>query len=192
VWAHRFVHVGEAGWGVALTTTANYGHDVSRFTRPDGGTTTTVRLSLLRGPRHPDPEADQGRHRFSWRVHPGAGIADAVREGYRTNLPIRSVTGARAPEPLVRVDGGDALIEAVKLADDGSGDVIVRLYEPLGGRTCGSLVPGFAARELLEVDLLERPLEKAAGALGPLRDAASEVRLRPFQVLTVRIRRATV
>ncbi len=30
VWAHRFVHVGEAGWGVALTTTATYGHDVSQ------------------------------------------------------------------------------------------------------------------------------------------------------------------
>jgi alpha-mannosidase len=192
VWAHRFVHVGEAGWGVALTTTANYGHDVSRCTRSDGGTTTTVRLSLLRGPRHPDPDADQGPHRFSWRVHPGAGIADAVREGYRTNLPIRSVTGATAPEPLVRLDGGEALIEAVKLADDGSGDVIVRLYEPLGGRTAASLVPGFAARELLEVDLLERPLEKITGALGPLRDGASELRLRPFQVLTVRIRRATV
>ncbi len=192
VWAHRFVHVGEAGWGVALTTTANYGHDVSRSTRPDGGTTTTVRLSLLRGPRHPDPEADQGRHRFSWRVHPGAGIADAVREGYRINLPTRSVTGASAPSPLVRVDGADALIEAVKLADDASGDVIVRLYEPLGGRTAGSLIPGFAARELLEVDLLERPMEKPTGALGPLRDGGSELRLRPFQVLTVRIRRATV
>jgi alpha-mannosidase len=191
-WAHRFVHVGEAGWGVALTTTAQYGHDVSRSTRPGGGTTTTVRLSLLRGPCHPDPEADQGRHRFSWRVHPGAGIADAIREGYRTNLPIRSLTGGAAPEPLVRVDGGEALIEAVKLADDGSGDVVVRLYEPLGGQTTGSLVPGFPAGELLEVDLLERPAEKATGAVEPLRDGASQLRLRPFQILTVRIRRATV
>jgi len=190
VWAHRFVHVGEAGWGVALTTTANYGHDVSRFTRPGGGTTTTVRLSLLRGPRHPDPEADQGQHRFTWRIHPGAGIADAVREGYRTNLPIRSVTGATAPAPLVRVDGGEAVIEAVKLADDGSGDVVVRLYEPLGGQTTGVLVPGFPAGELLEVDLLERPVDTPTGALSPDRDGSAQLRLRPFQVLTARIRRA--
>lgn len=77
----------------------------------------------------------------------------------------------------------------MKLADDGSGDVIVRLYEPLGGRTAGSLVPGFAARESIEVDLLERPLAKTTGALGPSLDGASDVRLRPFQVLTVRIRR---
>ncbi len=191
-WGHRFIHVGEAGWGVALTTTAHYGHDVTRATRSGGGTTTTVRLSLLRGPRHPDPEADQGHHRFSWRVHPGAEIADAVREGYRTNLPPRSVNGDIAPEPLVRIEGGEALVEAIKLAEDGSGDVIARLYEPLGGRTEGSLVPGFAARELLEVDLLERPVKRATGALGSLRNGASALRLRPFQVLTVRIRRATV
>jgi alpha-mannosidase len=190
VWAHRFVHVGEAGWGVALTTTANYGHDVARSTRPEGGTTTTVRLSLLRGPRHPDPEADQGRHRFTWRVHPGAGIADAVREGYRTNLPIRSVTGASAPEPLVRVDGGEAVIEAVKLADDGSGDVIVRLYEPLGGQTAGSLVPGFIADDVAEVDLLERAVPTGSGALGPYRDGSAPLRLRPFQVITLRVRRS--
>lgn len=192
VWAHRFIHVGEAGWGVAVTTTAGYGHDVSRCTRPGGGTTTTVRLSLLRGPRYPDPEADQGRHHFSWRVHPGADIADAVREGYRTNLPLRTVTGETAPEPLVRVEGGDAVVEAVKLADDGTGDVIVRLYEPLGGRTTGSLVPGFAASELLEVDLLERPVARSTGALGMLRDGAAQLRLRPFQVLTARIRPASV
>jgi alpha-mannosidase len=190
VWAHRFVHVGEAGWGVAVTTTATYGHDVARVTRPGGGTTTTLRLSLLRGPRFPDPEADQGRHRFSWRVHPGASLADAVREGYRTNLPMRTVAGGSAPAPLVALAGGRAAVETVKLADDGSGDVVARIYEPLGGHTVTSLVPGFAAAALAEVDLLERPLQAASGALGELADGSAELRLRPFQVLTVRIGRS--
>src|SRR5579875_1267689 len=190
VWAHRFVHVGEAGWGVAVTSTATYGHDVARTTRPDGGTTTTLRLSVLRGPRYPDPSADQGRHRFGWRIHPGASLADAVREGYRTNLPLRSVTGGNAPAPLVELAGGQAKIATVKLADDGGGDVIVRLYEPLGGRTGCSLVPGFEASEVHEVDLLERPVTTPSGALGPLAEGSAELRLRPFQVLTVRIRRA--
>lgn len=40
VYAHRFVHVGEAGYGVAIANDATYGHDMSRDTRPDGGTTT--------------------------------------------------------------------------------------------------------------------------------------------------------
>ncbi len=190
VWAQRFVHVGEAGWGVALTSTATYGHDVCRTTRAAGGTTTTLRLSLLRGPRYPDPEADQGVHRFSWRVHPGASLADAVREGYRTNLPMRTVTGSNAPAPLVAVAGGHTVIETVKLADDSSGDVVVRLYEPLGGHTTSALTLGFPAAELREVDLLERPLRPASGALGDLAGGSAQLRLRPFQVLTVRIVRA--
>src|SRR5205809_682293 len=56
--AHRWVHVGEPGYGAAVANDSTYGHDVTRSTRPDGGTTTLVRLSLLRAPLFPDPTAD--------------------------------------------------------------------------------------------------------------------------------------
>ncbi|MFP3786328.1 glycoside hydrolase family 38 C-terminal domain-containing protein, partial [Burkholderia sp. SIMBA_024] len=59
--AHRWIHVAEPGYGVAIANESTYGHDVSRTTRADGGSTTTVRLSLLRAPVFPDPEADLGR-----------------------------------------------------------------------------------------------------------------------------------
>ena len=39
-------------------------------------------VSLLRAPRFPDPETDQGVHRFRHALVPGAAIGDAVREGY--------------------------------------------------------------------------------------------------------------
>ena len=61
-----------------------------RDPRPCGrtaGTTTTVRLSLLRAPRFPDPETDQGVHRFRHALVPGATIGDAVREGYGSTCP---------------------------------------------------------------------------------------------------------
>jgi alpha-mannosidase len=61
--AHRFLHVGEAGWGAAVVNDSTYGHDVTSTVRDDGGTTTVVRLSLLRAPRFPDPETDKGVHR---------------------------------------------------------------------------------------------------------------------------------
>lgn len=184
---HRWVHIGEPGYGVAVINDSTYGHDVSRTVREDGGTTTTVRLSLVRAPRVPDPEADQGRHRFSYALLPGASIEDAVAEGYALNLPLRVADADAAPEPVVRVDGEGITVEAVKLADDASGDVVVRLYESRGGRATGTLRTGFPLAGAQVTDLLERPLEPAA--VGD--DGAVAVALRPFQILTLRLERAT-
>lgn len=190
VCAHRFVHVEEPGYGVALVNDSTYGHDVRRGAAPGGGTTTTVRLSLLRAPRYPDPETDQGVHTLRYALVPGATLGDAVREGYALNLPPRFVEGAgHEVEPLVRVSGGSVVVSAVKLADDRSGDVVVRLYESGGGRAAVTLTPSFPVAGVEEVDLLERPVE--ATALVPSGDGDGvALRLRPFQIVTLRLRRA--
>jgi alpha-mannosidase len=160
VYAHRWIHVAETGYGVALLTDSTYGYDAGRATRPGGGTTTTVGLSLLRAPRCPDPLADQGTHKFTYSLLVGADVADAVAEGYALNLPLRVATGPAEPQvPLVSLESASAVIEAVKLADDRSGDVVVRLYESLGGRAEAVLRPGFPAARAEIVDLLERPTE---------------------------------
>jgi alpha-mannosidase len=186
VYAHRWIHIGEPGYGVAFITDATYGHDVGRTTREGGGTTTTVGLSLLRAPRCPDPRADQGRHRFSYALLPGADIGAAVAEGYALNLPLRVTAGhGTRPAPLVRVDG--AIVEAVKLADDRSGDVIVRLYEPLGGRASAAVRPGFPVAQAQIVDLLERQVGDSR--LTPGDESRIELALRPFQILTLRLAR---
>ncbi|SNX65190.1 alpha-mannosidase [Streptomyces sp. TLI_55] len=181
---HRWVHVGEPGYGVAVLNDSTYGHDVTRTVREDGGTTTKVSLSLVRAPRIPDPEADQGKHRFTYALLPGASIEDAVAEGYALNLPLRVADAEGAPEPVVSVDGDGITVEAVKLADDGSGDVVVRLYESRGGRARGLLRTGFPLTGADVTDLLERPLETA-----DVTDGAVSVALRPFQILTLRLRR---
>ncbi|WP_340374682.1 glycoside hydrolase family 38 C-terminal domain-containing protein [Streptomyces sp. SS7] len=185
---HRWVHIGEPGYGVAVLNDSTYGHDVSRTVREDGGTTTTVALSLVRAPRIPDPEADQGRHRFTYSLLPGATIGDAVAEGYALNLPLRVAASAGAAEPVVRVEGDGVTVEAVKLADDRSGDVVVRLYESRGGRARGLVRTGFPLAGFEVTDLLERPREEDAEAATDA-DGAVEVSLRPFQVLTLRLRR---
>ncbi|MFF5103793.1 alpha-mannosidase [Streptomyces sp. NPDC000134] len=185
---HRFVHLEEPGWGVAVVNDATYGHDVTRAVRADGGTTTTVRASLLRAPRFPDPETDQGVHRFRHALVPGADIGDAVREGWRINLPERSRTGAREVAPLVTVDDDAVVVTAVKLADDGSGDVVVRCHEAHGGRARATLTANFAVAGVTVTDLLERPLD---GEPAPVLEGDRiAVRLRPFRLTTLRLRRA--
>jgi alpha-mannosidase len=191
--AHRWVHVGEGSFGVAVTNSSSYGHDVTRTVRADGGTTTLVRVSLLRSPRYPDPETDQGRHEFTVTVRPGAGIPDAIEEGYRTNLEPRILNGARTVAPLVVVDHPGVVVEAVKLAEDGSGDVVVRLYESRGERAEAKVVPGFPVKGVDSVDLLERPWpsgEAAAAHVESGPDGSAAMALRPFQLVTLRFRKA--
>ncbi|WP_328580658.1 alpha-mannosidase [Streptomyces sp. NBC_00370] len=183
--AHRWLHVAEPGYGIALVNEATYGHDVTRDDRAVGkGVVTTVRLSLLRAPLSPDPEADQGRHVLRYALAPGADIADAVREGYHANLPERRLSGTPVV-PLVSVDHPAVVIEAVKLADDGSGDVVVRLYEALGGRASTHLDAAFQVVRIAETDLLERPAADGATADGD----RFPVELGPFQILTLRLYR---
>lgn len=182
-WAHRWVHVGEHGWGTALITDSTYGYDAARHTRPEGGSTTTVRLTLLRAPDSPDPQADLGWHRFGYAVAPGADTRAALAEAHALNLPLRPTSACADPRPLVVVDNPDVVVECVKLADDRSGDVVVRLYEARGGRASTRLTAGFPLSAAAETDLLERP---TAPPMQP-RGAALELTLRPFQIRTLRL-----
>ena len=188
--AHRWVHVGEVGYGVALVNDATYGYDVQRQAREGGGTITTVRASLLRAPRYPDPEADRGAHAFRHALIPGATVADAVREGYRFNLPMRSVPSATgAIAPLIRVDHPAVVVEAVKLADDRSGDLVVRLYEAHGGRARARVVvdlgEGRRLARAFSTDLCERAWDRTT-TYRP-EDGSFDLALRPFEIVTLRL-----
>ncbi|MFF1882825.1 alpha-mannosidase [Pseudarthrobacter sp. NPDC058196] len=185
--AHRWIHVGEPGYGVAVSNSSTYGHDVGRSVREaDGGTTTTVRLSLLRAPKFPDPDADRGRHELTVAIRPGAGIAEAIEEGYRTNLAPRLVRGAAPVEPLFTVSNPALVVEAVKCAQDGSGDVVVRLYESLGQRSAGRITANFPVRGVVATDLLERA-DEAPGVVPD--GSGAGLSLRPFQLVTLRFTR---
>jgi alpha-mannosidase len=181
--AHRFVHVGEAGYGVAVVNDGVYGHEVRAAGRAGGGRSTVVRLSIIRSPNFPDPRGENGVHHFRYAIVPGATIADAVRHGYHLNLPLRVVMGEREVDPMVALDNEAVVVEAVKAADDRSGDVVVRCYESLGGRAATTVKANFPVRSASLTDLLERPLEEVA--IGP--GNVVPLQLRPFQVVTLRL-----
>ncbi|MDQ0645980.1 alpha-mannosidase [Microbacterium natoriense] len=175
---HRFVLVREQDFGVALVNDSIYGYDTSREVSDDD-VTTTLRLSMLRAPRFPDPDTDHGRHEIQVGFVIGADAAIATAEGIALNSPSTTVHGEREVEPLVSVSGDGIVVSGVKLAADGSGDVIVRLYESLGRRMSGELAVAFEHREVREVTLIEDELD--APRLG------AALSLRPFEVRTVRI-----
>jgi alpha-mannosidase len=181
---HRFVHVAEPGYGVAIANDSTYGYDVDRTTRPDGGTTTTVRLSLVRSPRFPDPDSDQGVHVLRFRIQPAASIADAVALGYDLASPARPVPGGIPQAPIVTSSDPAVLIETVKLAEDGSGDLVVRLYESRGGRATSTVALDGTSSRIECTDLLERALPGQPAGEG----SAITLTFRPFQLRTIRFR----
>jgi alpha-mannosidase len=185
--AHRWVHVGEPGAGVAVANDSTYGYDIGRTVDPEGRSVTTVGASLVRGSRYPDPDADQGRHRFRFTLRPDAGIPEAVEEGYALNLPTRAITGGHAVAPLVETGPG-VVIESLTLARDGSGDVIVRLYEAFGASVDADVSWRFPSSSVRAVDLHEA--REAGSRLRPV-DQGVRMSLRPFELVTLRIARAS-
>lgn len=186
VCAHRFVDIAEPDFGVAILNTGRFGHGVF-----DGA----VRVSLAKAAKYPDPTADHGHHEVTLAIRPHSGGLGEVRDAAALlNAPLRVVSNgsARTPAPqVVRIggfDGGPARgveVDAVKLADDGSGDLIVRLHEALGNRTRISVATPARVADAWRCNLLE---ESEAGE--EVGDGVVTLTLRPFQIVTLRLRRS--
>jgi len=178
VCAHTWADVSEPGFGAAVLNDGRYGHDAVGDAR-----STTMRLTLLRGARYPDPEADRGVHRFTYSLLPHDGtLRQVLPEAWALNVPARPVDAAPAPS-VAAVDHPGVVVTAVKAADDGSGDFVVRLHEALGGRARTTLRTAATFVRCVPCDLLERPTGEASAVAG---DGVA-LELRPFEVRTLRL-----
>jgi alpha-mannosidase len=171
---HRWADLSEHGFGVAVLTDCKYGY--SAFA-------STLRVTLLRAPGQPDPEADRGRHAFAYALLPHSGgwqDGDVVEEAAAFNSPVRwgSHPPAVAPGSWASVEGG-LVLDGVKRAED-SDALVLRLYEPHGGRgealvRLAAPVSGAARASLLEEELVA--LDVRGGAIA--------VPFRPWEIVTV-------
>ena len=176
VCAHRYVDLSEPGFGVAVLNDGRYGHGLH-----DGG----IRVSLLRAAKYPDPVQDHGRHRVTISVLPhGPGLYDVLHEAEALNNPLRIVpAGAgRETEPIVSIDHPGVQVSAVKRADDGSGDLIVRLYEACGARTSCTVAMPTCITGAARCNLLEEPQQGFE-----VGDGIVALTLKPFQLVTLRL-----
>lgn len=128
--AHRWVRLENASRSWAIANDATYGWDVTRHQNDRRGTWSQVRATLVKSARFPDPDQDQGRHQWNFRIVPDASVLEAVAAGQQINLGEREISGAPVDAPF-SVDG--AVVESVALAPDRSGDLVIRLYEAEGG-----------------------------------------------------------
>ena len=86
------------------------------------------------------------------------------------------------PTSVVDLAGAGVEIDAVKLADDGSGDLVVRLHEHRGARQRVTLRVPWAIGSAWRCNLLE---ERDAGF--EVSDGVLAFTLRPFELVTLRL-----
>jgi alpha-mannosidase len=172
---HRFADLSEHGFGAALLTDSKYGYSCYG---------NELRISLLRAPKSPDPEADMGRHEFAYAILPHADgwrEARVVEEGLRFNFPLRWVTDAPA-ESFASVDDPNLVLDTIKRAED-SDALVLRLYEAHGARGTARVRLSQSIESAILTNLLEddgEPLTVEAGEI--------VVPYRPHQILTVKVR----
>ena len=177
--AHKWVDLSEGDYGVSLLNDSKYGHDIHD---------NVIRLTLLRSPTFPDPQADQGEHRFTYSLlpHPGDWRSGTARAAYGLNDPllIRRVNGGgegALPPSLLSVDAANVIIETVKQAEDGHG-LIVRLYENERRRGPVTLHTGFPLTAVYRCNLLEENQEAL-----PLAENGVRLMIKPYQIVTLRL-----
>ena len=168
--------------GMSLINESKFGYDCAG---------SVLRLSLLRSPTWPDPEADRGTHHFHYAIYPHAGDwkqAMTVRHGWEYNYPLTAATttahaGAMAAEhSFVAVDAPNVVLTAVKKAEDSDG-LVLRMYEWAGkAATVAVHVPAGATGATV-TNMMEKP----EGAPLVVEGDTVKVGIKPYEILTVRV-----
>lgn len=180
--ALRWADLGDSKHGFSLINEAKYGYDAEG---------NTLRLTLLRSPTAPDPDADRGHQHFSYALYPHAGSwkqALTERRGYEYNYRLRAqqVSAHAGSLPLehsyIAVAPENVVLTAVKKAED-ENSLIFRVFEWAGKSSDVTFTVPPGATSATETNLME----KATGS--PLTVSGDKVtaQISPYQILTVRV-----
>jgi alpha-mannosidase len=182
--AQKWVDLSEGDYGVSLLNDCKYGHDI-RDNSPKGG---VMRISLLRSPTMPDPEADQGEHHFAYSLLPHAGSwgETTIAQAYALNDPLivarlESQASTLQSVSLLSAEPANVVVETIKRAEDANG-LIVRLYESQRRRGQARLHLGFTLGSAWRTNLLEENQD----ALTPDGNTLT-LSVHPYEIVTLRL-----
>ncbi len=184
VCAHKWTALTEDCCGAAVINDCKYGVNTLG---------ENINLTLLKAPMAPDKECDRGKHSFKYALYIwNGGFADSrlIKEAYEFNTEVVAVVGRSAETEMyesgrsfVTVDSKNIIVETVKMADDRSGDVILRLYQPIAARETAAIETDFEFKNAVLVNMIEEEKEPIICINGKV-----ELDFGPFEVKTVRFK----
>jgi alpha-mannosidase len=177
--ALRWADLGDGTNGFSLLNNSKYGYDVRD---------SVVRLTLLRSPTWPDPNADRGHQHFTYALFPHSGTWKASLtelRGYEYNYPALAFQANVHPGSLPKqhsflsVNSQNVVLTSLKKADDSDG-LILRFVEWAGKDSALAVnLPGNAA-SAVETDLMEKPI----GPPLSVRDDVLNINIHPYEIRT--------
>ena len=180
--AMRWADLGDGKHGLSVINNTKYGYDAVG---------NLLRLTLLRSPKWPDPDADMGHHHFQYALYPHAGTwkdAMTVRHGYEYSYGLHAEATSAHPGALpashsfASVAPENVVLTAVKKAEDAKG-LIFRVYEWAGKDSTVEfhVPPGATAATV--TNMQETPEGSALAVTGDVVKAP----IHPYEILTVRV-----
>ncbi len=176
--AQRYVDLSRADYGVALLNDCKYGHKILD---------NVIDLNLLRSPTHPDPDADRGRHTFTYSLLPHTGDlrnSSVLTEAAQLNVPPILLDGFKAGSVAapVRVEGDGVSLEVLKKAEKDECRVI-RLVETRGVHSDCTLHVADSGATLVETNIIEWQDGDTLACTKPV-----ELTLKPFEIRTFKLK----
>ncbi len=156
--AHKWADLSDASYGVSLLNDCKYGYNCEE---------NVLKISLLKAPTYPNPEADRGEHTFTYSIYPHAGAVtqgDTIKHGFALNKPLVAVPVSGkgtipAEYSLVSSSTESFAVDTVKKGEY-CDDIIVRGYEAMGGKEKVTLTFGFDVKKAYLCDLMENELSE--------------------------------
>jgi len=150
----------------------------------------SLELTLIRSPKSKRGEqVDLERHEFTYSYYPHAGDlahSDVRCAAHELNALVQAIPLSRAPKQasrsVFRLSSTRVSIDTVKQSEDGK-DVILRMYEAMGGRICVWLETDLPVAGMTETNLEEQPI----GEMVSLDNPSFELEFGPFEIKTLRL-----
>ena len=178
----KWADISEGHYGVSLLNDCKYGHSAQ-----DG----VLCLTLVKSGIEPNPECDQGEHRFTYSLYPHAGDwrCGTIPEAYCLNQPAHALRGGQAGNCFSLADTADqnVMLETIKRAEDGDG-WIARIYETDNARTKSALYWNRPVASVEECNGLEE--KQADVPFSTLENGGAEIPfvIKPYEIKSFRIR----
>ena len=190
--ALRWADLSDPAFGVSLLTQGKHGFDAGP---------NHLRLTLLKSPIWPDPEADRGSHHFAYAIYPHAGTWQAARSThYARELTIPPTVRIPETQPanqnvsqssqsFLQIHNSNLILSALKLAEDDSGELILRCYETYGEGAITNITHSLGAEGQSESAIID--LSVRADLLERTVESDRPTHIKPWQIATYRIQKPT-